>query len=40
MNVQGPHYFTVDILGLEVKISETIVVGWIIIAFITALILF
>lgn len=40
MEVNGPHYFSVDILGLEVKISETVVVGWILIAFITILILF
>lgn len=40
MEVKGPQYFTVNILGLEIIISETIVVGWIIIAFITLLILF
>ncbi|HHX57943.1 MAG TPA: F0F1 ATP synthase subunit A [Clostridiales bacterium] len=40
MEVHGPHYFSVDILGLEIKISESVVVGWIVIAIITLLILF
>lgn len=40
MNVQGPHYFSVNVLGMELKISETVVVGWIVIALITVLILF
>jgi len=40
MNVHGPHYFTVDIFGAEIKITESIVVGWIVIAIITILILF